>query len=172
MRLTIAIVLAVLTLTGCTPVVATSSPDGPAIAGESFAETPTEQPTQPPNTAAFGNAVTYEDGLAISVSIPTPFVPSEYAVGVTFPSSVLFNITVTNGTNTNFDPFLYATASAGGQEAAQIYDTAVGLAPTTVLLPTQTVTYQIAFSVAETQGIVVQIVPGLDYRDAIFTDGP
>lgn len=161
------VALAALALTGCSVPVA----DSPV--GEGPAPTAAE-PSQPPveNTnATFGSAVTYTDGVSISVSTPAPFTPSDTAAGMDQPNAVVFNVTMTNGSAENVDPFLYATASSGGVEASEIFDSEhnVGGSPSTTVLPGQTITYALAFSVADPNQITLEIQPTFDHDAAIFT---
>ncbi|TFD74748.1 hypothetical protein [Cryobacterium fucosi] len=166
-KASIIILAAVLTLTGCVPV--SQVRERPTDPGPSFAATPETEKPSPPTTAKFGEAVTYLNDLSISVSVPAPYTPGEYAAGHDRPAAVVFNITVTNGGTKNFEPFLYSTASSGGAEASKIYDGDIGSSPNTVILPGQTITYSEAYSVNDPAQIVFQIKPSFEYDDAIFT---
>jgi hypothetical protein len=120
----------------------------------------------------FGQTVTYEDGLAVTVSAPAAFTPSQYAAGATQKSNIVFTITIKNGTGKNYDPTMYTTVSSAGTEADAIFDTEanIGGAPTTTVPDGGTVTYRAAFSVADPAHLVMDVEPGFSYSKATFTN--
>ena len=119
---------------------------------------------------AFGDTVTYKDGLAITVSAPTPYTPSSTAAGADQAANIQFTITVQNGTAKNYDPLLFPTVSSNGTEASSISDieNKVGLPPTTAVPAGGSITYVAAFSVADPSKLVFDITPGFGYDEAIF----
>lgn len=168
--------VALTALTGCTRATSVSQPDAPPaaaseapVADPSFAPEPEPEPEV--GNLPFGGAITYEDGVSLSLSTGAAFSPSEY-VTVAQPHNLRFTVTITNGSDKNFDGYVYATATSGGAPAEQIFDSANGLvgSPSGVILPGQTISFDIAFSVADTNAIVVSIAPSFDYEDAIFTN--
>jgi hypothetical protein len=155
-------------LTGCLQL----SPRGSGSAGASHAPAPTEEPAADDTNAAFGDAVTYIDGVSISVSTPAEFTPSQYAAGAEQAHNVVFNITITNGSEENLQPTVYTRVSSGGVEASSIFDVDNDLSggPSTVILPDGTVTWKEAYSIADLDSIIVQVAPSFDYDDSIFTN--
>jgi hypothetical protein len=160
-----------LLFTGCsTP--ASSTPDPKA----SSASTPVEEEpvVETPTNPAFGETVSFPDGISLSVSAPAEFVPSELAAGaVEGQPSVVFEFVITNNSEENFDPtIVYATASSGGVEAPGIFDTSenVGFPPTTAILPGQTIKWNQAFSTADPAAITLEVSVGFEYDDVIFTN--
>lgn len=149
-------------------------------------ETPTEEESPveedlaaevPSAVAPFGEAVVYEDGLEVSVSAPVPFTPSEWAAGgEDYPSHVLVDVTITNGTDAPFEPTLvYLTASSAGTEGDQVFDSDNGLegGPMTSVLPGQSVTFTAGFGVTDPADVLVQVAPGMfEYDDALFSTAP
>lgn len=168
--------LLAVTLVGCTPADHKSSPantGAAAAADPSFAATPTPEPKV--GNLAFGDAMTWTDGVSISVSQPVPFTPGQYAAGATQATSILFTITLTNGSDANLEPMVYNRVSSGGVEASAIFDSGnpvgeIGGTPNTVVLPGQTVTWLEAYSVADPAVLTFQTNPSFKYEDAIFTN--
>lgn len=164
-----------LTLAGCVGVRDTSSPEpaqpsapGPdTVTPPTFAEAP--EPDPAPENMPFGNAVTYEDGMSISVSTPSPYTPSEYAAGNDYPTNLSFTITVTNGTGANVDAYAYVQVTSGGTSGSQIFDLNTSY-PTGVILPGQSLSWVENWSVADPNAIVLSVAPGFEYTDAIFTN--
>lgn len=172
---------ALLLLSGCS-VAATGgdSPKAPPAAEPSFAPEPTQEPEPAPEPndmiLAFGEAMTWEDGVSLSVSQPAPFTAGEYAAGVVpGQAQIVFTIVITNGSPAALDPMAYASVSSGGAEASAIFDSGnpageIGMGPTTTILPGQTVQWLEAYSVADPNAITFQVSPSFEYEDAIFTN--
>jgi len=123
------------------------------------------------SNASFGETVTYDDGLAVTVSAPEAFTPGEYAVGADQAANVVFTITIANGTSENYDPsFAYPSVSSGGVEATDIYDSDSALdQPRTAVPAGQSVSWKAAFSVADPGAVVLQISPdSFDYDDVVY----
>lgn len=118
---------------------------------------------------AFGDTFTYDDGIAVTVSAPEAYTPGEYSSGADQAASVVFTVTIENGTDANFEPMPYETATSGGVEASKVYDSDIESSPTTVVPAGQTITYRIVFSVADADQIVFQMSPSFDYDDVVFT---
>lgn len=168
-----------LALTGC------------GIDVESIAKPPVEEPAtteatpefaEPAEESApvddmilgFGDSMIWEDNVSMSVSAPTPFTPTEYAAGATQPESVVFRVVLKNDSSQKLEPFVYSTLLSGGVEASKIFDSSnaigeIGGAPSTVILPGQSVTWMEAYSVTDSKDLTMQISPSFDYEDAIFT---
>ena len=148
------------------------------------AETPLDQeePAEEPDTApvgnlAFGDTMVWEDDVELTVSAPVPYSPTEFAAGATLPNNIVFTMTITNNSTENLEPLPFAQLSSGGQEASQIFDITgdgedVGVPPTTVILPGESVTWRTAWSVADPASLTMQIAPSFAYEDAVFTNIP
>jgi len=88
---------------------------------------------------------------------------------------VVFQLTITNGSDENLNPVTYSRVASGGTEASAIFDSGnsmgdIGLGPTTVILPGGTITWLEAYSLTDPSSIVFQISPSFDYQDAVFTN--
>lgn len=165
------LVIIAISVAGCsTPATATPDPAASSAAAPEKEEAPVETPSIP----AFGDTVSYEDGLSISVSTPSDYVPSELAAGsVEGQPSVVFEFVFTNNSTENFDPALvFATASSGGVEAPGIFDTSegIGFPPSTTVLPGQTIKWLQAFSTADPAAITLEVSVGFSNDPAIFTN--
>ncbi|MGW9183788.1 DUF2510 domain-containing protein [Agromyces sp. NPDC055661] len=148
------------------------------------AETPLDQeePAEEPDTApvgnlAFGDTMVWEDDVELTVSAPVPYSPTEFAAGATLPNNIVFTMTITNNSTENLEPLPFAQLSSGGQEASQIFDITadgedVGVPPTTVILPGESVTWRTAWSVADPASLTMQVAPSFAYEDAVFTNIP
>lgn len=168
--LILSIVLAIVYTAAFTSAVSDSLSKPFSDSGSSNSGSSDDSPAAQSNSS-FGDTITYKDGLALTVSTPSPFTPGQYAAGADQAANVVFTITLKNGTNKNYDPFLFPTVSSNGTESSSIIDTEnnIGLGPTTTVPPGQSVTFQAAFSVADASKLVMEISPGLGYDDAVFT---
>jgi len=129
----------------------------------------------PVGNLAFGDTMVWEDGVELTVSAPAPYTPTEFAAGADQANQLAFTMTITNNSTENLQPVVYTRLSSGGTEASQIFDvtadgTQVGVPPTTVVLPGESVTWTEAWSVADPNSLTMQIAPSFDYEDAIFTN--
>jgi hypothetical protein len=147
---------------------AAKTPDKPL---ETPNESPAEAPPAGPAILAWGETLTYEDGLAITLSQPTGYAPSEWAAGVdSFTSFVVLNVTITNGTSQPYEPFnMQMAATSGGAAATEVYDTAhdgqgadLGVPPSAAVLPGQAITYAVGYGVANTADLTVDVSAGYD----------
>jgi len=172
--LTVAVLLAlvfVYVFTGCaaTPQAEAADPEASQAAAPD-----TVSPPEPTNDVhAFGETVTWDNNVSLSVSVPAPYTPSDYAAGaVEGHSTVLFEFVLSNNSDENYEPLVYGTATSGGVEAPGVFDTAegIGFPPTTVLLPGQTIKWLQAYSVLDAANITMQVSAGFTYDDAIFTN--
>lgn len=144
---------------------------------------PASEPEETPETvvdpmiSALGEAFTYTNNVSISVSTPVPFQPTEYANGADQANQVLFTFVITNGTDKPLEPTVWATVSSGGAEGSPIIDVGneagqTSFGPSTTILPGQTIEWLQAFSIADMESITVEISPGFEYENAIFTNIP
>ncbi|WP_136517792.1 hypothetical protein [Cellulomonas telluris] len=114
-------------------------------------------------TAAFGETFVYADGLEVTVAAPEPYTPSEYAT-VTEGQHVSFTITVGNGGAEEYNPALFLTSvMSGGAEASEIFDLSSTLAPAPVdpVAPGQSVSFQVAYTVADPSAVVMEVEPNM-----------
>jgi len=149
------------------PSPATPSPATPSPATSSST---TDDAT---GTAKFGGAFKWRNGVQVTVSAPAPFTPSKSAaVGEPRPANfVKIEIVVVNGSTTVYDPSAFSiSAQSANVEAQKVYDSAqMGGSPSTKVLPGREVKFSVAFGVADPKDLVVQVRPGFEYRDALWT---
>ncbi|ANJ28115.1 DUF2510 domain-containing protein [Agromyces aureus] len=145
-------------------------------AAEDAADEPADDEAPPAaETLAFGDTMGWEDGLELTVAAPTPYTPTEFAAGADQAANLVFTLTITNNSTENFEPAVYSRLSSAGQESSQIFDvpadgSTIGIPPTTVVLPGESVTWQEAWSVTDANSLTMQISPNFDYEDAIYTN--
>lgn len=178
-----AVTLSAFLLTGCS-LSAGSRPDPEASAAAApAAEATTEPAAEPapeapanPLIKAFGEVITYEDGVSISVSPAAPFTPTEYAAGAETGTPVIFTVVITNNSAEPLEPLAFPTVSSGGQQGSSIFDIGnpeygdIGMFPTTTLLPGQTIQWISGFAVANPADVTFEVSPSsFLYEDAIFT---
>lgn len=124
------------------------------------------------HTATLGQAFTYSNGLAVTVSTPKPFTPSKSAAtGKSAAAYVLLTVTVVNKTPDVYNPVLLRiSAQSGNTEAEKVYDSAngVGGAPSTKVLVGRETSFKVGLGVANPADLVVQVSPGMEYKDVIF----
>ena len=118
----------------------------------------------------FGETVTYDDGLSVTVSEPTQINPGEYA----YPEvaeATQFTITIVNGSDAPFDPsFAYANVQSSNVEAEEVFSDTLGGPPSTTVLPGRETTYKAAFATADPSDIVFQLAPTWDHEDTFWTN--
>lgn len=130
---------------------------------------------------AFGETMTWDDGVALTVSAPEPYTPSEFAVGATRENHVVFTLTLTNGSAEDLSPLPLPTLSSGDQEVSQVVDLGndllgpaddVGIPPTGTIEPGGSVSWRVAWSVDDTSSLTLEVAPHLLYPGATFTNVP
>ena len=168
-------------LSACgTPAASTPDPEASSAVVEESAEATEVTPPPVDNLIKqFGEVVTYEDNLSVSLSQPAQYTPGEYAQGVVDGQTpVVFKVVLTNGTASAVDPYTYVSVSSAGAESSTIADVMnpefgdIGLAPTTKVLPGQTVEWYVGFSIADMANITAEVQTGFEYESAIFTNIP
>lgn len=173
-------------LTGCIPI-PTVTEGGPRQANSQAEKNPipeatveekpvVEGPEEEPMFYGFNDTMVYDDGVEVTVSQPVPFTPSQWAAGTEGKGDpILFEMTITNGSDDAFDPSMaFASATSGGAEAQSIYDQEpifVGGAPSTAVLPGKSVTWSAAFMVLDTSDITVQAAPDWDHEKFLWVGG-
>jgi hypothetical protein len=177
-NITIGVVAVTLAMSGCagTGVTAVSSgtasatPSSPSAAYTSPAE-PTEEIEDP--TLSFGETATYDDGLALNVSAPKAYKPSEYAAGSEgYSEFVSFTITLVNKTGKPFDPAMaMQSVMSGDAEASSIFDgDTIGGSPSTKVLNGRTVKWTVAYGVKNPADLTMEIAPSFEHSDTIYTN--
>jgi hypothetical protein len=126
-----------------------------------------------PATAAFGQRITFDDGLAVEVTAPQPYRPSRYSAGHDADRAVTFDITVVNGSDEPYDAVTtMVNATHGGRQVSRIFDSANGGSenPAGTVLPGKSTTFTVALSLPETAGeLQLEVSPGFLGEPAIFT---
>ncbi len=164
-------------LAGCGGVSATtttSAPVGdnrPASTAGSTAAAAATSAAASSGVAKFGDTYSWKDGLAVTISAPEAYTPSQSAAGAQAgQQAVAFTITIVNKTSEPFDPVLFhVSAQSGNTEASAIYDSGnIGSTPTTKLLPGREVTFKVAFSVADPGDIVMEVRPDITHDEVLY----
>jgi hypothetical protein len=149
---------------------------------------PAPDPAQPEEPAApasgdlrFGETMTWDDGVALTVSVPEPYTPSDFAVGATQANSVVFTLTLTNNSTADLQPLPLPTLSSGDQEVSQVFDVGsdvfgpgddVGFPPTATIEPGGSVSWRVAWSLDDPSSLTMEAAPNLLYPSATFTKAP
>ncbi|KHL15696.1 hypothetical protein CLV56_3537 [Mumia flava] len=117
-------------------------------------------------SALFGGQYTYGDGLIVRVGKLKPYsVSDNWLLDHKKWPQVTFQVTVFNGTDDRYDPSgIYSTASSGGREGEEIFDSANGIdgTPSTTLRPGKKVSFDLAYAVKDADDIDLEISPGYD----------
>ncbi|WP_448006174.1 hypothetical protein [Agromyces bauzanensis] len=130
---------------------------------------------------AFGETMTWDDGVALTVSAPEPYTPSDFAVGATRANHIIFTLTITNNSSEDLQPLPLPTLSSGDQEVSQIVDLGgdlfgpgddVGIPPTATVEPGGSVSWRVAWSLDDPSSLTLQVAPNLSYPGATFTNVP
>ncbi|HEU4756704.1 MAG TPA: DUF2510 domain-containing protein [Agromyces sp.] len=126
---------------------------------------------------AFGDTMEWSDGVTMTVSEPEPFTPSELAAGADQAENLVFTLTITNDSSESMQPIVVSTLSSDGTEATRIIDIGaeggqVGIPPTTPVLAGESITWQEAWSVADSASLTMQTGPSFAYESVVFTNVP
>lgn len=117
---------------------------------------------------SFGETVTYDNGVSVTISAPVPFTPSPDASGQAVGyTNLQFTVTVVNGTKEALDIPGWPTAA---NDDSAIVDATVGQHHAESLAPGATVSWDEAFSVADPSNVTLSYAPGLDAATATFTN--
>lgn len=132
---------------------------------------PDPEPSTDDMTVPFGQTMTWEDKLSVTVSKPIAFKPSEWAAGgENAKHHVKFTITIVNKTGKTFDPSLFtASLQSGNTEADEVFDEGLEGAPMTKLLNGREAKFQIGFGVADPKDLVLEVSPSFEHDSALFT---
>jgi len=142
----------------------------PAVSGPAPGQQPAAEAEQ--STAAFGQRVTFDNGLAVEVTEPQAYRPSRYAAGHDGDRAVKLDVTLINDSNEPFDAILtQVKVIHGGRQASQIFDANGGTEnPQGTVLPGKSMTFSVALSLDEPLGdLQVEIAPDFLGEPAIFT---
>lgn len=115
-----------------------------------------------PGILTLGESFTYSDGLQVTISKPTAFTSSEWAMPES-TSGLAFDVKIVNGTDAPYDPSLdYFTAQVGNAEAEEIFDTENGFdgTPMTKVLPGRETTYKVGFAGTDSTNLVMEYATG------------
>jgi hypothetical protein len=158
----------------------TSGNNAPAATAEetedAAAEESADEPAEDSEAAnpVFGETYVYENGLSVTVGIPTEFTPSDSAAFPEDATSFLqFEVKIVNGTGDEYDPALFTTTmQSGNTEAGEVFDSAQGFegAPFTPLLDGRESVFIIGYGVTDPNDLVMQVSPGFEYDSALFTN--
>ena len=102
--------------------------------------------------AKFGETYSWPDGIEVSVAAPTEHTPSEYADVPEGTTPLVFEVTVTNGTDSTIEGFnFHDSVASGGKEAQTFYDfeSDIDNHPSTKITPGKSLTYKAAYAVAD-----------------------
>ncbi|MDO9395442.1 MAG: hypothetical protein Q7T71_02735 [Herbiconiux sp.] len=122
--------------------------------------------------AGFGQTVTYDDGLQVSIAEPTAFEPSAEARGASQEWNLTFAITFYNGTDAELPLRVSSAVSASGIPADVIVDgdnALSGVPPVASIAPGQTISYVEGYSVADATAVTFDIAPGAEYLPSRFS---
>lgn len=164
-------------LSGCgttsgSPASAQAGSNRPAVEATTVEpETPTTEATVDESAPlAFGDTMTYTDGLSITVSKGTKFTPSDTSMGKG-KFFVKFTVVIVNGTGKVFDPSMFqATAQSSNVEGDEVFDSAGGMngGPDTKLLKGREAKFVIGFGVEDPKDIVLEVTPSFEHNSALF----
>ena len=176
----LALPLAVLALTlgGCVTADSTGTTSEPASGSNRPATSNSASPEPEPSTSAspvnpkFGETYTWDDGLQVTISAPTPFTPSESAMTGEAAAYLAFQVTVVNGSAANYEAAqFYTTLQSANVEAEEVFDSEQGFegSPMTPLLPGREATFKIGYGVQDPADLVMQVTPTFEHEAVIFT---
>lgn len=127
------------------------------------------------DTAHFGQAFKYQDGLKVIVGKPAQFQPGSLVHDLEDKRHryyVKFQVTIINGSNKRYEQTVFSTTLQDGQrEGEEIFDSEHGFdgSPNTVLLPGRSSKFKIGYGVDDARDLVMQVSVDFDHADAIFT---
>lgn len=158
-------------------------PDVPALPLPDGGDPPQPEAPVAPDAAnlRFGETMTWDDGVALTVSVPEPYTPSDFAVGATRANHVVVTLTITNNSAEDLQPLPLPSLSSGDQEVSQIFDLGtdllgpaddVGIPPTATIEPGGSVTWRSAWSLDDPSALTLEVAPTFTYPNATFTNAP
>lgn len=128
-----------------------------------------------PEVLGFGEYWHYNDGVSVTVGKAFRLRPGAATNGVTGSGTVLvMPVSILNDTANTLDPVLTrVSASSGGLEASRVtdYRSDIGAPPNTPVLPGESITWAVAFEVADPSDFLVAVGPSIDHDTALFRGG-
>lgn len=181
-NIVIGIVAATLAMSGCGGTGVTAVSSGTTTTNDTTqpgtADTYTSPPAAPETiedpTLSFGETATYDDGLAINVSAPKTYKPTEYAAGDEgFTKFVRFTVTIVNKTGAPFDPAMsMESLTSGDVEGSRVFDQNIDGAPATKILNGRSIKYTVVYGVKNPADLTMEIAPSFEHSDTIYTNAP
>lgn len=169
--------LAAVLLTGCgaakEETTRATPPPTPTTATSAPSET-WSPPSATPSTKAWGTTATWEGGLQVTVSAPTRWTPSEWAIDHTPGNRVrAFKVTLRNTGSEPFDTSLVdvkAAVGAEGVSAESVWDGDTGTGIEGTILPgsVRTATYLFDIPPKHLGKVQVEVTPSFDYKTIIY----
>lgn len=154
------------------PTTSSTSDSGAPEADAAAADTATEEPaTLDPEDMIldFGQTMTYEDGVSLTVGEPKQVTPGPYAYPEVSEATA-FDVTVVNGSDSAIDAAAYASVQSSNVEAEEVYDDGYDGPPQTALLPGREATWTVAFATTDPSDLVFQMSPTWEHHETIFTN--
>lgn len=112
---------------------------------------------------AFGDSSVYDDGIELAVSTPTAWTPPATASHGGQAATILFTVTLRNGSSSPFSPLasteVYSGAKATQGTAISDPTTGVGVVPFAALPPGGVVSWTLAYSVADPSSLEIDVAP-------------
>lgn len=151
-----------------------ASPSDPASSGEaSSSEAPSDETSS--GVQKFGSTVKFPDGVSMTISKPTRFIPSDTATvsmqKKNAASYLAFEVTLVNGSSKPYEPsMVFITGQSGDQEAERVFDSAKGVEgePSTKLMPGRQAKWKVVFGLIKANDLVLEVRPGFDYESVMY----
>lgn len=120
----------------------------------------------------FGDVYTYEDGVVVSIDVPSPYTPTAQAVGAVEGQEVLqFIFTIMNDSDEELQIAGFPEVHSAGEKASPVADleNAVGDVPIDPVLPGESVEWVMAYSVSDSQDVTIIFSPSAWYDEITFS---
>jgi len=149
-------IAAALALTGC------SSP-APTVGAGKAADAAVKETAVADRSAALGETVTYDGGIAVTVASAGYLAAGQYASGAIEGQEAVFELTVKNGSEKELNAALMSlpkvTYGDKNAKAASVIDTAngIGMDMLSTILPGETATVKFAAAVPAAEAGVVRV---------------
>jgi hypothetical protein len=150
-----------LLMAGCTSDDGDGGADSPEASESPASQGSSGSPNNP--TVVFGDSHGFEDGVAIKVSKPEQFRPSQRATTGGEPDYVRFNVRLTNGTKKRLSTAqVSVTVESGDGQAGDVIDPAKGLPgpPSKKIAPGGSFAWPLAFGVLDPSDVTVAVQVG------------
>ena len=133
--------------------------------GEEEDEAAATDDTSRDGNPSVGDTYTWPDGLAVTISQPVEYTPSESAAGtVDGQANLRFEVTVVNGTSEDVEAsMILLTVSSGGRQADEVIDSDWEF-PTATILPGNDLTWNVTYSVADPDDLQVTVDNVIDFE--------